>query len=317
MIREVLSFKEFEKKPPVLMDIGASGKLHSEWKKIAKYSVCIAFDADNRDFEYIENDKFEFKKLYIINKIVTESDGNDNFYLTKSPHCSSSLPPNSDRLKDWSFSELFQVERIVELETISLPTILNKLSINYIDWFKTDSQGTDLRLFRSLGSEIISNVIVAEFEPGINDAYLDEDKMHSVMSFMEDYPFWLSDLVIKGTQRINSATFKKNFNKIDQRFFSCLLRKSAFWGEMTYINTFKRKEISNKRDLLLGWIFCTINQQHGFAFELAQIGKSLFDDQVFEILKSDSIRSIKKNRWKLPFYLAKKIYSKFYVLAVN
>ena len=312
MIREVLSFKEFEKKPPVLIDIGASGNLHPEWEKIAKYSVCIAFDADSRDFEYIENDKSKFKKLYIIDKVVSENDGKYKFYLTKSPHCSSSLPPNSNGLKDWSFSELFQVERIVELETISLPTILNKLSINYIDWFKTDSQGTDLRLFRSLGSEIISNVIVAEFEPGINDAYLDEDKMHSVMSFMKDYPFWLSDLVIKGTQRINSSTFKENFNKIEQRFFSSLLRKSAFWGEMTYINSFKQHENLNKRNLLLGWIFCTIKQQHGFALELAQIGKSLSDDQRFETLKNDSIKAIKANRWRISIYLAKKVYSKFF-----
>lgn len=312
MIREVLSFKEFEKKPPVLIDIGASGKLHSEWKKIAKYCVCIAFDADNRDFEYIENDKSEFKKLYIINKIVTENDGTDKFYLTKSPYCSSSLPPNSDRLKDWYFSELFYVERIVELETVSLPTVLNKLAINYIDWFKTDSQGTDLRLFRNLGSEIISNVIIAEFEPGINDSYLNEDKMHSVMSFMEKYPFWLSDLVIKGTQRIKSTNLKNNFNKLEQRFFSCFLKRTAFWGEMTYINTFEQKEILNQRDLLLGWIFCTINQQHGFAFELAQIGESLFEDQRFETLKNESIRTIKANRWRMPIYLAKRVYSKFF-----
>ncbi len=314
IIKEILNFEEFRKKPPVLLDIGASGNLHPEWEKIAKYSVCIAFDADNRDFEYIENDKSKFKKMYIINKIVTESNGKDKFYLTKSPYCSSSLAPNSARLKDWSFSELFQVERIVELQTISLPTVLKKLSINYVDWFKTDSQGTDLRLFRSLGPEIISNVIVAEFEPGINDAYLGEDKMHSVMSFMEDHPFWLSDLDIKGTQRIKIDTFKKNFNKIERRLFSCLLRKSAFWGEMIYINTFEQKEILNKRDLLLGWIFCTINQQHGFAFELAQIGKSLFEDQVFEMLENDSIRSIKRNRWKLPFYVAKRIYSKVFRL---
>lgn len=312
IITELLSSKEFKEKPPVLIDIGASGNLHPEWKKIAKYSVCIAFDADNRDFEYIENYKSEFKKLYIINKIITENDGMDKFYLTKSPYCSSSLPPNSDRLKDWSFSELFYVKRIVELETVSLPTVLNKLSINYIDWFKTDSQGTDLRLFRNLGSEIISNVIIAEFEPGINDAYLDEDKMHSVMSFMEKYPFWLSDLVIKGTQRINSANLKDNFNKLEQRMFSCLLKRSAFWGEMTYINSFKQHENLNKRDLLLGWIFCAINQQHGFAFELAQIGKSLFKDQIFEALRIDSIRSIKRNRRRIPIYLAKRIYSKFF-----
>jgi hypothetical protein len=58
---------------------------------------------------------------------------------------------------------------------------LIKININYIDWFKTDTQGTDLRLFKTLPSKIADHVLAAEFEPGILDAYIGEDKLYSVM----------------------------------------------------------------------------------------------------------------------------------------
>jgi hypothetical protein len=252
-----------------------------------------------------------FKKLYVTNKIVAEQEGKKEFYLTKSPHCSSTLAPNHERLRDWSFSELFQVEEIAELETISLQSVLNQFSLNYIDWFKTDSQGTDLRLFKSLGHKLISSMIVAEFEPGIMDAYLKEDKMHAVMSFMEGYPFWLSDLIVKGPQRISHSTLQGNFTNIEKRFFPCFQKGTAFWGEMTYINTFERKEMLQQRDIMLGWIFATLKSQHGFALELAITGKASFNDPIFEDLKRESVRSIKRKRWRLPFYLTKKLYQRY------
>ena len=50
MIDKILSRPEFQTEPPVLVDVGASGELHARWKPFAKYAVCIAFDADDRDF---------------------------------------------------------------------------------------------------------------------------------------------------------------------------------------------------------------------------------------------------------------------------
>ena len=63
------------------------------------------------------------------------------------------------------------------------------LKINKIDWFKTDSQGIDLRLFKSLNIEIQNKVIVAEFEPGIIDAYKNEDKLYRLVGYMSNQEF--------------------------------------------------------------------------------------------------------------------------------
>jgi len=49
IIDKVLQRSEFNSEPPLLIDVGASGGLHPAWKALAKYSVCIAFDADSRE----------------------------------------------------------------------------------------------------------------------------------------------------------------------------------------------------------------------------------------------------------------------------
>ena len=51
IIDQILRSEHFRDQPPVLIDIGASGGIHSKWKYIAKYSYCIAFDADDKKRE--------------------------------------------------------------------------------------------------------------------------------------------------------------------------------------------------------------------------------------------------------------------------
>ena len=74
----------------MLVDIGASEQIHSKWKPIAKYSICLAFDADARDFQFIEKEQSRFKKLYVYNCIAFDKDQSKaDFFLTSSPYCSS------------------------------------------------------------------------------------------------------------------------------------------------------------------------------------------------------------------------------------
>ena len=310
MIYKVLGLREFENNPPVLVDIGASGAPPRQWRKIAFASIYVGFDADLRELDSTIKAKGQFKKSYILNNIVSDTKGTHKFYYTRSPYCSSTLPPLSEDLQDWSFTHLFEVVETAETEAITLTDVLRELSLDYVDWFKSDSQGTDLRLFQSLGDQILRRVIVAELEPGIMDAYAGEDKMHRVMAFMEGYPFWISDLKIKGPQRVRYQTLKDHFGRMEQRFLPYLLRSSAFWGEMSYVNTFRDKEMLTRRNLLLGWVFSTLKGQHGFSMELAQAGFSFFSDSVFQDLLKDSVLSIRKNHWKAPFRLARRIFEK-------
>lgn len=301
---KILSSKELIDKPPVLIDIGASGQIHKPWEKIRKHSVCIIFDADEREFGFVKEEIGKFKKLLVYNCIVTETEkGEADFFLTKSPYCSSLLQPDESALRDWAFSEKFQVEKKVKVKTRSLKSVLNEAKVDYIDWFKTDSQGTDLRLFTSLPEQIRNRILVAEFEPGILDSYSGEDKLYRLMEFMNDKSFWMSEIEVKGTQRIPSESLNKiSNNEKVKKFIQFSMKVSPGWAEVQYLNTFKRR--FEKREYLLGWIFATISNQFGFALTIADQGLQQFSDDIFHEMKDQSVRQIRVNVLKLKFFPA-------------
>ncbi|MDD2733784.1 MAG: class I SAM-dependent methyltransferase [Desulfuromonadaceae bacterium] len=289
IIDKILSSELFANNPPVLLDIGASGEIHSKWKPIAQYAVCIAFDADDREMGYTVNETGGYRKLFVFSKLVTDNTNPEaDFFLTKSPYCSSLLYPDHKNINNWNFGELFDVEKTVRMKTAYLPALLAEIGISKIDWFKTDSQGTDLRLFKSLGEDKTDNVLVAEFEPGIIDGYIGEDKLWHIISFMEKRPFWMSDIKICGTQRISKRTVTEKFRDFGGKIPpEMLFKTSPGWGEVTFFNTFDPRSTSlDVRDHLLGWIFAIIEEQFGFAMDIAIAGYDKFSDPFFQKLSN-------------------------------
>ena len=203
--------------------------------------------------------------------------------------------PDEAALAEWSFADKFMIDKNISLNNITLSKVLQNLNITKIDWFKTDSQGIDLRLFKSLSNEIQDKVIVAEFEPGFMDAYKTEDKLFNIVGYMSSKNFWLSDFITKGAERITQADLSNiTTNKLLKN------RKSPGWAEMTYRNSFKYNV--PLRDYLLGWVFSIIHQQYGFSLKLAEEGKRKFDDKIFDAMKHYSLRKIVNDLFKLKFY---------------
>jgi hypothetical protein len=290
LIDEIFAHPELRERPPVLVDIGASGEVHRKWKPFARHAVCIAFDADDREMRYTVSQGSAFRKLIICNRIVVEDEGTGAgaFHLTRSPYCSSRLRPRTDRLEDWSFSPLFAVERSVDLPVTTLSRALADNGLVGVDWFKTDSQGTDLRLWKSLPREVSGRALVAEFEPGIIDAYEGEDKLSDVMACMQAEDFWLSSLVVKGSRRLSAATLARHFPGFFGKVVGRAQRPSPGWGEVTYLNSLRDPGSWSRREFLLGWVFASCEGQHGFAFELAERAAAHFGDPLLAAMRERS-----------------------------
>jgi hypothetical protein len=203
------------------------------------------------------------------------------------------LQPALNKLNSWAFAPLFEIEKTVQLKAVNLNSVLSELRIDYVDWYKSDSQGIDLRLFASLEPSIRDKVVVAEFEPGIIDAYEGEDKLHTILSYMDNIDkFWLSDLELKGTMKIPYTRLKEIFkNPFLQKLIAKVGRNSPGWGEMTYINHLNAED-TPVRQLLVGWVFSTLLNQHGFAYELACKGRETYQDRLFDKLRESSKDSI-------------------------
>lgn len=306
IIRKVMSHPDIAAKPPILVDIGASGSLPTHWRLLAPYSICIAFDADTREFDVVEVKDNLWKKLFLLNRLVAAKTVDEvDFHLTKSPYCSSALRPNEVALQPWAFSRLFDLQEIVKLSAVDLRSVLETIGIDYIDWYKTDTQGTDLRIFDALPKTTINKIIAADFEPGIIDAYVGEDKLHQLMAYMDRHSFWVSDMHIKGSQRISKDELSK-LNYFQRRSIESFLKTAPGWCEISYLNTFD-SAVMNCRDYLLGWVFSTIRREHGFAMHLATVGRSKFQTPLFDDLYAFSRKSLSGGYLRFAAKVARKL----------
>lgn len=305
IISNIAQLEEIQTNPPVLVDVGASGALIPQWKNIAYFSICIAFDADDREFEFIEKESNDFKKLIVFNRIVTDKleKGQDEatFYLTKNPYCSSLLEPfdsQGEKMNNYYYADYFEVEKQTTLKAITLNDALKQVGVPQIDWFKTDSQGIDLRLFTSLSKELQDKTLVAEFEPGFVDIYKGEDKIIDVLQEIGKNPlFFLTEFDVKRVVQLPQYTFQRLYpTKIKQDAALNALRAIPAWSEMTYMNNLKtdqKDKTPTKRDFVLGWLFSTIQSHHDLAYNYATQAKEVLDkeilkDNFFDVLQNHS-----------------------------
>jgi len=314
LIQKILQSPDLQEQPLVLIDIGASGSIHPIWKQIAPYATCIAFDADDRDFDLAASKRKEFKQLLIKRSLVSDQIlADQTFYLTASPHCSSLLKPNNASLANWSYAPSFEVVKTIQLPSTTIAATLEEFNINYIDWYKSDSQGIDLRLFKSLPSEIRAGITVAEFEPGIVDAYEGEDKVKDMLSYQDQLNiFWLSKLEVKGRVRVTHEKLNQIIpNTFLQKALGIIGPTAPGWAEMIYLNSFNTAETQSKRSLLVGWLGAILVKQYGFAFDLATKGQVLYGDAIFEEMKNAAAFKLKTSLITTKYFswFANKIHS--------
>lgn len=309
LIEQIFRSKELTEQPPVLVDIGASGSIHKEWKAFAKHAICLAFDADDREFGYISDESKGFKRLYIYNSLVSASDGDStDFYLTQSPYCSSTLEPDNKALEEWAFASKFEIDKKVVVKNITLQKVLKNLNLNKIDWLKTDTQGIDLSIFKSLPTDIQKNALVVELEPGIIDSYKGEDKLYRVFEYFDSLPFWLGAMTVKGSQRLREGDVESlHLPDRLKKFIFYSHKNSPGWAELKYFNDFS--DNLTLRDHLLGWVFAILEKQYGYSLTIAHHGRERFSYSPFTEMIKYSERKLKIELVKLKFLPA--VWEKF------
>ena len=156
------------------------------------------------------------------------------------------------------------MERSVRVPCVNISKALREAGVMRVDWFKTDSQGIDLRLFQSLGEALCLRTLAVEFEPGIIDAYEGEDKLSAVLAAMDRGEFWLSDLTLRGTLRMSPEDAAR-FAGQDTTRLADVLPTAPGWGEMRLSQYVSGAGPFSKRDWLLGWVIACLNEQFGFA----------------------------------------------------
>jgi hypothetical protein len=134
--------------------------------------------------------------------------------------------------------------------------------------------GTDLRIFRSLTPDVIDSVLAADFEPGIIDAYLGEDKLPSADG-LHGFAAFLG--IRHGHQGLATPCHDaaQMLSALQQRQPGSFLKTAPGWCEISYLNDCEKPGFG-EREISLAWIFASLKGHHGFALQLARTGHPNF-----------------------------------------
>ncbi len=283
-IRQVLDAEEIQ---PVVADVGASGGPPVIWGPIATQSHYIGFDPDLREI------KDEYGGAFARSTMVAEAVTPDveqrfaEFRLTRSPFCSSVLEPDLESLNRWTFRDLFEVTSSVSVPATTLDLVLDRLGLSGVDWLKLDTQGTDLRIVQSISPERMKHLIAIDVEPGLIDAYQDEDLFVDTHRVLVESGFWLSRLSVQGSQRASVSTMDaiKARDPLLESRVRRVVRRSPGWCEARYLRTVDSVAWHAERDALLLWVFSLLDDQPGAALDVSvawerRFGRSELLDQM-------------------------------------
>ncbi len=247
-----------------------------------------------------------YQKSVIINSAVTAdaSATELNFFLTRSPYCSSTLRPDNASLSSYLFADLFEVERQATVPAVTVARAAELAGLTHLDWLKTDSQGTDLRIVESVPDDARQAVLAVDIEPGLIDAYSGEDLFVDAHQAMIRDGFWLSRLEVHGAARIATGTAEKFLKDtgMHRRVLEAALRPSPGWVEARYLRTTARLDGIDGRAHVLLWVFAMLDGQPGFALEVSEAyGQRIGRDALFDAMSEYAREAIgSAARRKLP-----------------
>ena len=293
LLTNVMTHHSLASDPPILVDIGASGSIHPQWKEIAKFSKCIAFDAESRAICLKDTG---FKELNIVDKLVASTSGKVNFMVTKDLQCSSTLKPQPFTLKRFTFAHLFGIKKEVTLSSVTLTEALSEVGLTKIDWIKIDTQGTDVRIFNSLSLDLRQRILVAEFEPALVEMYCGQDKLEDLLGHLDlQQSFFLADMQVKGSPRLKAELIDKVGTRSVRKATCRGLKRSPCWVDLTYIKDIDLLNTTNMllRDWLLLWVCAMTEKQIGYAYEVVIKMGTLFSDPIVSDLLQESKKALR------------------------
>jgi FkbM family methyltransferase len=254
--------------PIVLVDLGASAGPPDAWTAIAPSCSYVGFEPDRRSQSDVAGGGF--RTATCVPAAATDVEASAvRFYLTRSRFCSSTLRPEVEHLRKFAFADLFTVETTEDVPAITLDRALDVHGIARVHWFKADTQGTDLRLFRSLSERIRRGALAVDIEPGLIRAYEHEDMFSEAHEYFVSNGFWLSSMNVGTNVRGRQSTLAQvtgdagaGVECVPERY-----RRTPVCCEARYLRELEPGALS-RDDLAALATFAAMDQQPLFALEV-------------------------------------------------
>ena len=174
-----------------VVDVGASGGIHSRWSVFNPHVRGILFEPD--ETEYLKLLQNSDEKSLIINSALTDSNKKIEFHLTQKSEASSYYLPNLEFLSKFPSHERFKVLESISIQADTLFNQLTKNNILEVDFLKIDTQGSELDILKG-SLDLLETITGIEVEVEFAELYKNQPLFEEVHTFLKENKFELFDL---------------------------------------------------------------------------------------------------------------------------
>jgi hypothetical protein len=256
-----------------LVDVGASLEPFAPFQPLLRQATYVGFDPDRRE---VHDVAVGSGRLAIVDKAVVADPDEDKarFFLTRNPTCSSTLPPRPEAVRPYLHGARFDVVDTAEVAATTLERALQSVGVERVDWLKLDTQGTDLRLLRSLGAGLWAGLMAVDAEPGFDQYYEGEDTFGELHRQLVDRGFWLADLELTTAVRLRREVFDQSLrarSKLTRLGYEFTLKPSPIAAGPRYLRTVEslREATAPREDYLRLWACAWFSGNHPYALDVA------------------------------------------------
>jgi FkbM family methyltransferase len=255
-----------------LVDVGASLEPFEPFQPLLPHATYVGFDPDRREVHDVRTGA---GRVAIVDKAVVADPAQDKvrFHLTRNPTCSSTLAPRPEAAAPYLHSARFDVVDTAEVAATTLAQALAAVEVERVDWIKLDTQGTDLRLLRSLSPELWRGLVAVDAEPGFDPFYEGEDTFGELHRELVDRGFWLADLELTTAVRLRRGVFDDHLragSKLTRLAYEFTLKTSPIAAGPRYLRTVEslREAAAPREDYLRLWACAWFSGNHPYALDV-------------------------------------------------
>ena len=192
-----------------IIDIGTNYGL--DIKNYSKKSNIYCFEPNPALYTHLKNTFSDYKNLNVYNFAVADYTGEADFYLTKDTYSSSLL----NLVEKYRFKDVLKQTDKIKTKVINLKEFIEEKKIKQIDFYKSDAQGMDFKILKSIG-DLIKIIKVGRIEVvnKNNQIYKGQDNyLEDIVKYLEFYNFKFTNL-----KEINDIFKNENVIDYDLKF---------------------------------------------------------------------------------------------------
>lgn len=185
----------FASEPFVVVDIGARGGFESHWSFYGDQVRLIGFEADVEECERL-NQQASSSRNRFFPYALHQNRGKRIFYVTAYPASSGFYPADTKYVQRFPDEVNLSVVKTLEMDTVDFDSFASENGIDYVDFMKLDTEGSELDILKGAIGFLKKTVIGLSVEVEFFQWHKEQPVFSDVDSFLRPLGFSLFDLAI-------------------------------------------------------------------------------------------------------------------------